>query len=92
MYNQPAIQNLTLILGSTEYPITLPADTRKLQISARNGAGILQLAFNSGESGTKYISIPAGATFWVDEMYLENQTIYVQSPTAGVVVEVLTFA
>lgn len=91
MYQKTTIANTTLTLANTEYTYAIPTDTRKVQLAARNAGGDIKLAFTSGASGTTYITIPAGGTWVVDAVYLRGQSLYMQSPTAGVVAEILTF-
>jgi len=50
----------------------------------------LKLTHVSGESGTKYLTIPPRAVY-TDSNSLENITLYFQSPTAGEIVEVVTW-
>ena len=82
----PTIYNTTLTNGFTEYSQALGI-VRKFIIRCRTSA-TLQLAFSLGQSGTTYITIPAGAAYWEDMIYA-NTTLYFQSPTAGVVAEVI---
>lgn len=88
MYFKPTIYNLTLTSANTEYSQALPDDTREVTIKTRTMASELKLAFVENESGTKYQTIPVGASKTITEKYLKGLTLYVQSPDAGVVVEI----
>lgn len=88
MYLNPIIYNVTLTNAGTEYSQTLPANTRKVLIRVRSGASDLKLAYTSGESGTKYITIPAGSSKYLEGIYIKGETLYFQSPTASEVVEI----
>ncbi len=88
MYQKTTIYNKTLTLADTEYSQALPAGTRKVLIKERTGAADLKLAYVSGESGTNYITILAGSSKYLEGVYLSDITLYMQSPTAGAVIEV----
>jgi|CXWL01.1.fsa_nt_gi hypothetical protein len=91
MFQKTTIANTTLTLANTEYEYAIPAGTRKIMLSARNAGGDIKFAFTTGLSGTTYMTILAGGTWSVDGVYLRGQSLFMQSPTAGVVVEALTF-
>ena len=82
----PTIYNKTLTDVDTEYSQALPSDTVKFEVRCRTAAAV-KLAFTSSESGTTYFTIPAGASYWEDEVQT-NKTLYFQSATAGVVLEI----
>ena len=77
-----------MTLADTEYSQALPADTRKALIRVRSGGYDVKLAYVSGESGTNYITIPAGATKVIEGVFLLNTTLYFQCPGAGEVLEI----
>lgn len=87
---RPTISNVTLTTANTEYSYTVPEYTFKLQIKARSTTAAIKVAYVSGESGTNYFTIPAGQTYWEDNITVAF-TIYMQSTTAGTVAEVLTW-
>lgn len=87
---QLQIINQTLTLANTEYGISLPANTIHLEFKTR-GSGTLQFSFVAGETNTKYVTLKSGSTYSIREVSLTGKTLYVQSPTAGVVVEVLAW-
>lgn len=88
MYQKTTIYNKTLTVADTEYSQVLPVGTRKVLIKERTGAADVKLAYVSGESGTVYITIPAGSSKYLEGVYLSDIILYMQSPTAGVVVEI----
>jgi hypothetical protein len=88
---KPTIFNLTLTSGSTEYSQALPEITSKVMIKARSTSHVLQLAYVSGTSGTVYLTIPAGQTYW-DDSIGSSATLYLQSPSAGAIAEILCWS
>jgi hypothetical protein len=86
---RPKIYNLELASADTEYALVLADNTFKFTLKSRNGAS-LKLAYTSGESGTNYISIPVGITYWEDEINI-LRSLYLQSPTPGTIVEVVAW-
>jgi len=85
--NIPVIYNQTISIPNFEYSYTLPINCRKFQIKPRQIDREVKLAFNSGESGTNYITIPPGG-YWHDLIGLSNQIIYFQTETENTVVEI----
>ena len=83
------IFNVPLTIADTEVSLVLPTTVVGYMIRTR-GNGNLKLSHVSGESGTKYITIPSRATYKDDHSY-SNLTLYFQSPTAGEVVEVVAW-
>jgi len=86
----PTIYNLTLTNANTEYSQTLPSNTTKYVIQCRSDDDI-KMSFTSGESGTKYITIHGGQSYWEDLIKPSSLTLYFQSSTAGVVVEIIAW-
>ena len=94
----PTVYNTTLTNANTEYSRALPSFCRGVKLMARPlGNGDLpdiKLAFISGDSGTTYLTIPGG---YRDFTLPENMcavgvlTLYMQSASAGVVVEILAW-
>lgn len=84
------IYNLTLTNADTEYSQALPENTFKVMIKARSTTAAMKLSYTSGESGTTYFTIPAGQTYWDDNINT-SQTVYLQSPTAGTVAEIMAW-
>ena len=87
----PQIENKTLTNKDTEYSQAIPNKTEKFTIKARASAGNIKFTFASEESGTKYIEVEAGQAYTSPKTLLYNKTLYMQSPTAGVVVVIICF-
>lgn len=88
MYQKPTIFNLTLTDANTEYSQAIPANARKVLVRERTGGADLKLAYISGESGSNFVTIQSGAAKAIDNVYMKDLTLYLQSPTATVVVEI----
>lgn len=86
-----AVSNTTLTLANTEYSLAIPAQTQAFLIKARGGEAF-KVAFISGQSGTTYLTVPASTSYWEEDMNLtDNLTLYAQSTTAGVVLELIAW-
>lgn len=85
------IYNVTMTSANTEYSQALPPNTRKFLIKCRTSFAI-KLAFKSGESGTNYLTVPAGMTYWEDQINYATVTLYFQCATAGKVAEIVAWA
>jgi hypothetical protein len=83
-----SIYNVTIASANTEQSLTLPASIKGYLIRSRALAGEIKLSHVLNESGTKYIRIPKGAAYTDNHCY-ENLILYFQSPTSGLVVEVV---
>ena len=83
------IFNLSITAADIEQSLTLPTRICGYMIRTRGG-GILRLTHVSGESGIIYLEIPRRSVH-MDEHVFENLTLYFQSPTAGEVVEIVTW-
>jgi len=83
----PAIYNVSVLLANTEYSQALSSSTKKFLIRVR-GQSQLKLAFTAGQSGTNYITIPAGTTLNCDDLSFTG-TLYFQSVKASQIVEIL---
>lgn len=90
--SDPEIFNVDAPDANTEYTQILPDHTGALLIRVRDGQARLQLSFNSGESGTKYITCEYGNNFYVSGVDLVGKSIYFQSNKPGKVVEILVWA
>lgn len=87
----PTIKNLTLTTQNTEYPYGLPNGTKKFTVRCRSD-NELKLAYAEGQSGAEYINIPEGADHFEEGINTGELTLYLQSPTAGVIVEIVSWA
>lgn len=86
-----SIQNVVIAVANVEQSITLPADTVIFMMKPR-GIGHIKLAHDSGTSGTSYLTIWPGAVYMSPEFKPDAKTIYFQSPVAGLVIEVESWA
>ena len=87
---KPTIYNLVLTAKNTEYSQALVGSggyIQKLTVLCRTAAD-MKLSYTSGESGTKYITIKSG-TVYTERDLIGDITLYLQSPTAGVVAEIV---
>lgn len=87
---KPVVVNGTLTLANTEYGIELPLNVHKFILKARTLAN-LKISFSAGTSGSEYFSIPSGNSYSEDGVRTNNY-IYIQSPTAGTVVEIIAWS
>ncbi len=88
MYEKANIYNITLAVANTERIQAITTNARKIFIRERTGLALLKLAYTAGQSGTNYVTIPIGGSKAIDGVFLQGLTLYLQSPTAGVVVEI----
>jgi hypothetical protein len=87
----PSITWVDMVLANTEYTYSIPSLARILRVRGAGlvGAAKLKLAFVSGESGTKYITVWPGSVW--DSPQLEAGTVsslYIQSTKAGERIEI----
>ena len=85
----PTVSNITLIEANTEYGVTLGNHTKKFLLQNRE-TNDLKLAFNPGESGTNYFTLK-GSAVWYEDQVFGPITVYLQSPNAGTVVEIVSY-
>jgi hypothetical protein len=81
------VYNLTVATANVEFSQALTNGTRKLMIRTR-GTGRIRFTFVSGESGTNFLTIPGAAVYSVDNIELQNKTLYMQCDQVGEVVEI----
>ena len=90
--NNQDIQNITVAAANTEFSVTLPNGTKHYRIKVRRGYAVAKLAFNAGETNTKYRQIDMGVTHESPNLDLPDNTIlYLQTNKAGVIVEVMSY-
>ena len=82
------ITNLVATTAGQEYSHTMQTGCRGFMIRCRQMAD-LQIAFVTGESLTKYITIPRGATFSLDLISFTGKTLYVTASKDGATIEIL---
>lgn len=85
------VENVTIALADTEQSHSFPAQTRHFRFRARTPAEI-KYTSTSGASGTTYGTLPKGCNYVSPLFDTALTTIYFQSPTAGVVVELESWA
>lgn len=85
------VENVTIALANTEQSHTFPAGTKEFMIQART-SGKIKLSFDPGTSGTAYWTIWYGAFVRQNTIDSATTTIYFQSPTAGLEVELLSWS
>lgn len=83
----PQIDNISLLLAATEYPIALPANTKRFLVKARNG-GILKFRYMSGGD---FLTIPYGTFLSEDDMQVTTFTVYIESNVPSQVLELITW-
>ena len=87
----PITYNVIMTTANTEYSRALPSGTKKLYVKLRSLNALLKIAFVLNESGTNYMTIPFGASISLENIDLTGITIYMQSPIASQVAEILCF-
>jgi hypothetical protein len=81
-----------VVLSGTEYSYFIPVNTKRYVMRVRDAKGKLQFAYTSGDTNTKFISLARGATYTQEGVYLSSGlNVYFESPTANVVVEILSW-
>lgn len=91
MNAKPTIANVDLTLPDTEYSYTIPAGTRRFQVKLRDPGAELKVAFEAGDSSVTYITLPSGRSYNELNVKGSGNALYLQSPTAGQVAEVLSW-
>jgi len=86
----PTILNISIPNADTEVSQILPANTKRFIMRSRNKSTI-KFSFTSTESGTKFITIPPGATY-EDENFYTNLTVYFQSSKMGDTLELIAYS
>lgn len=85
------VENAVCTLANTEYSHTFPTDTKTFLVQARQN-GTIKLTFDAGTSGTVYHSIWPGCFYSIGFIVAASTTIYFQSPTAGLVLELTSWS
>lgn len=87
----PTIANVAIASADTEQSHSFPAGTKRFFVKPR-GAGKIKLSHIATQSGSNYITIWPGAVYDSNEVAASPYTIYFQSPIAGLVVEMESWA
>lgn len=85
------IENATIAAANVEQSHTFPAGTVQFLVKAR-GSGKIKLAHTLGTSGSTYLTIHPGSVYTSPEFKPDAKTIYFQSPVAGLVIEMESWA
>ena len=88
---QGKVENATIAAANVEQSHTFPANTKAFMLQARGNAKI-KMSFDAGTSGTTFHTIWPGAFYCRDSIAAASTTIYFQSPLAGLVVELTSWA
>ena len=83
----PKIYNVSIPTANTEVSQLLSSDVKQFTIKVR-GSARLQLAFNSGESGTTFITVPTNANYTASALNFSG-TLYFQTNKDTQIVEIL---
>lgn len=83
--------NLTLTSAGTEYSQALTGGVSQVTVQCRS-ANAVQMAFSFGQSGTTYWTIKSGDAYYEQIINASDVTLYLQSTTAGVVVEIIAWS
>lgn len=73
--------------ANTEFSQALGSSVKQLMIRCRE-ASTIQFSLVSGESGTKFITIPKNSTYKAIELNLSSATLYMQVDAASRNVEI----
>jgi hypothetical protein len=92
----PTVYNVTCTLADTEYSQALPTACQAFEFQARTEATV-RFAFVTGKVAgptAPYMTLKAGDYFYSNALSpaFASQTLYVASPTAGTVVEIITYS
>ena len=86
----PYIYNKTLTLANTEYSQALPTNTKRFTLQARTSVDV-KLAFTAEASGTTYVTVKAGASYSEEGLDSSSKTVYMQTASAGTVIELIAW-
>jgi len=85
----PTIYNVTSPgTANVEFSQALSSNTKQFIVRVR-GTADLQLSFNSGESGTVFLTVPRFASLHLDALDLVDVTLYMQCSGVSQVIEIL---
>lgn len=89
----PAIYNVTMTNSDTEYSQALPANTKRFSLQCLTDFDV-RFAFASGKVATPtapYALIRAGMNYFEEQLNLAAVTLYVASPDAGKIAEIIVW-
>jgi len=86
----PEVYDLTSpVPVSTEFSQALSPNTKEFRILNKSLVFDMQLAFNTGETNTDFITIPADGEFRQNNLLLAAQTLFFETPGSAIRVEIL---
>ncbi len=83
----PTIYNLSAPTSGVEVSQALTDNTKQLLVRVRGAS--MQIAFVSGQSGTNFITIPAGASLFLKDLKTNSLTLYLQTNKNGQTIEIM---
>lgn len=89
----PVIYNITMTNSDTEYSQALPANTKRFSLQCLTDFDV-RFAFESSKVATPtapYALVRAGMNFYEEQVNLAAVTVYVASPDAGKVAEIIAW-
>lgn len=86
--SNPNIVNFSMPLALTEYSYSITASTKQFFIRSRTKA-TLNMAFISGDTAIKFVTIFPGTNYMLDGVILNGTILYLQSDQPSTIVEIL---
>ena len=86
-----AVYNVTCVSANTEYSQALPSGCKKFTLKCRQARDV-KATLVSGESGTKYLTIPSGSSWSEDSLNLSGKSLYFQTGNANSIVEIVAWS
>jgi hypothetical protein len=86
----PSITNTTLAVAGTEYTLPLPAGTKSFLLRSR-GYSRLRIGYGINSTNTAWMEVSPGCSYRENGLGGTTTNIYVQSNSAGEVVELLSW-
>lgn len=87
--SQPTVQNITVATANTEFPITLPIDSKRFLVKVRESDALMYLSFQAGGNA---IMIRRGVAFVEENIDASSLTLYLRVDKAPRTIEVLSWA
>jgi hypothetical protein len=88
----PIIQNIDIALANTEYIAVIGLNTKKFIIKVRDGNSKMRIAYQSGQSGTNFVTIDYGTWYIEENLSLNsNLMVYIQTSKPSQIIELLTW-
>lgn len=86
----PTMYNKTMTLANTEYSQALPSNVKRFTMKCRT-ANDVQFCYVSGESNTKFMTLPAGMVYWEENLNVGSLTLYFRCAVAAKVIEIIAW-